>query len=69
MDGTIAAEARGHNGFGYDPVFEPDGGGGRTFAEMDAAEKDARSHRGRAFRALAQRLAARGGEDGAAGLP
>ena len=57
MDGTITASARGANGFGYDPVFEPDGGAGRTFAEMDAAEKDAMSHRGRAFRALAQRLA------------
>jgi XTP/dITP diphosphohydrolase len=61
MDGTIAAEARGDNGFGYDPVFEPEGGGGRTFAEMRAGEKDAMSHRGRAFRALAQRLAARTG--------
>jgi XTP/dITP diphosphohydrolase len=57
MDGTIASEARGHNGFGYDPVFVPEGGAGRTFAEMDAAEKDAMSHRGRAFRGLAQRLA------------
>jgi XTP/dITP diphosphohydrolase len=64
MDGTIAAQARGDNGFGYDPVFEPDGGGGRTFAEMDAAEKDANSHRGRAFRALAQRLSARTGPNG-----
>jgi XTP/dITP diphosphohydrolase len=63
MDGTIAAAARGDDGFGYDPVFEPEGGGGRTFAEMDAAEKDAMSHRGRAFRALAQRLAARTGGD------
>ena len=61
MDGTIAAEARGDNGFGYDPVFEPEEGGGRTFAELDAAEKDAVSHRGRAFRGLAQRLAARTG--------
>jgi XTP/dITP diphosphohydrolase len=59
MHGTIAAEARGDNGFGYDPVFEPEGGGGRTFAEMDAAEKDAISHRARAFRALAQRLSTR----------
>ena len=67
MDGTIAAEARGENGFGYDPVFEPVGGGGRTFAEMDAAEKDAMSHRGRAFRALAQRLAARTGGGATAG--
>ena len=41
------------NGFGYDPVFVPDGGDGRTFAEMGPEEKDAVSHRGRAFRALA----------------
>jgi XTP/dITP diphosphohydrolase len=66
MDGTIATEARGDNGFGYDPVFEPEGRGGRTFAEMDAAEKDAVSHRGRAFRALAQRLAAKAREDATA---
>ena len=57
VEGTIAAAPRGQNGFGYDPVFEPDAGGGRTFAEMSAAEKDAMSHRGRAFRALAQVLA------------
>ncbi len=57
MEGTIAAAPRGDNGFGYDPVFEPDVGGGRTFAEMSAAEKDALSHRGRAFRALARMLA------------
>jgi XTP/dITP diphosphohydrolase len=58
MEGTIAAAPRGDNGFGYDPVFEPDGGDGRTFAEMSAAEKDAMSHRGRAFRSLARTLAA-----------
>jgi XTP/dITP diphosphohydrolase len=57
MEGTIAAAPRGDNGFGYDPVFEPDVGGGRTFAEMTAAEKDAVSHRGRAFRSLARLLA------------
>ncbi|MGO8863944.1 MAG: RdgB/HAM1 family non-canonical purine NTP pyrophosphatase [Acidimicrobiales bacterium] len=57
MEGTIAGAARGEHGFGYDPVFEPAGGDGRTFAEMTAAEKDAVSHRGRAFRALAQLLA------------
>ena len=60
VEGTIAPSGRGENGFGYDPVFVPDpgqGGDGRTFAQMDAAEKDALSHRGRAFRALAQRLA------------
>jgi XTP/dITP diphosphohydrolase len=57
MEGTIASAPRGDNGFGYDPVFQPDTGGGRTFAEMSAAEKDAMSHRGRAFRALARLLA------------
>jgi len=59
LPGTIAAEARGGNGFGYDPVFVPDGGDGRTFAEMRPEEKDAVSHRGRAFRALADELARR----------
>ena len=59
LEGAIASAARGTNGFGYDPVFEPDDGGGRTFAEMNAAEKDAISHRGRAFRALAAQLAER----------
>jgi XTP/dITP diphosphohydrolase len=57
VEGTIAAAPRGDSGFGYDPVFEPDVGGGRTFAEMSASEKDALSHRGRAFRALARMLA------------
>jgi XTP/dITP diphosphohydrolase len=60
VEGTIAASARGEQGFGYDPVFVPDGGeggDGRTFAQMAPAEKDALSHRGRAFRALARRLA------------
>ena len=59
LPGTIAAEGRGTNGFGYDPVFVPDGGDGRTFAEMRPEEKDAVSHRGRAFRALAAELARR----------
>jgi XTP/dITP diphosphohydrolase len=59
VDGTIALQPRGSAGFGYDPVFEPDGGGGRTFAEMSPAEKHAISHRGRAFRALAATLAGR----------
>jgi XTP/dITP diphosphohydrolase len=56
VDGTIAATARGRAGFGYDPVFVPREGDGRTFAEMTAAEKHALSHRGRAFRALADAL-------------
>jgi len=56
--GTITSESRGNGGFGYDPIFAPDGFDGRTFAEMSSDEKHAVSHRGRAFRALADRLAA-----------
>lgn len=56
VDGVIVETARGDAGFGYDPLFAPDEGGGRTFAEMTAAEKHAISHRGRAFRALDQLL-------------
>jgi len=58
VEGRIADAARGDKGFGYDPVFVPDGGGGRTFAEMAPAAKHALSHRGRAFRRLATALAA-----------
>lgn len=47
--GQIALHERGTNGFGYDSVFVPDDGDGRTFAEMTAAEKDAVSHRSRAM--------------------
>lgn len=56
VDGTIVREPKGDGGFGYDPVFVPDEGDGRTFAQMTAAEKHALSHRGRAFRALADAL-------------
>jgi XTP/dITP diphosphohydrolase len=56
VEGTIATHARGAAGFGYDPVFIPVEGDGRTFAEMSADEKHQLSHRGRAFRALAARL-------------
>jgi XTP/dITP diphosphohydrolase len=49
--GTLTRVARGSNGFGYDPIFVPDGDQ-RTSAELDPAEKDAVSHRGRALRAL-----------------
>jgi len=56
VDGIIAPERRGSRGFGYDPVFMPADGNGRTFAEMDAGEKNVLSHRGRAFRALAALL-------------
>ncbi len=52
VDGTIASGRRGSGGFGYDPVFVPDEGDGRTFAEMSPEEKHELSHRGRAFRAL-----------------
>lgn len=55
-DGTIPAVERGERGFGYDPVFVPDDGDGRTFAEMTDDEKHALSHRGRAFRALLKKL-------------
>jgi XTP/dITP diphosphohydrolase len=58
-DGTIATTERGERGFGYDAVFVPDGGGGRTFAEMSEDEKHALSHRGRALNALLGVLAAR----------
>jgi len=57
VEGVITPEERGEAGFGYDPVFVPDGGDGRTFAQMDPAEKHDVSHRGRAFRALAVQLA------------
>jgi len=50
VDGTIADAPRGVGGFGYDPVFVPDEGDGRTFAEMTSDEKHAISHRGRAVR-------------------
>lgn len=56
VEGTIAAAPRGDRGFGYDPVFVPDGSGGLTFAEMDLADKDALSHRGRALQRLAAAL-------------
>ncbi|HET7489726.1 MAG TPA: RdgB/HAM1 family non-canonical purine NTP pyrophosphatase [Acidimicrobiales bacterium] len=56
VDGTIAVAPRGDGGFGYDPVFVPAGGDGRTFAELTTEEKNGVSHRGRAFRALAAAL-------------
>jgi XTP/dITP diphosphohydrolase len=57
VNGTITSTPVGDSGFGYDPVFAPDGYDGRTFAQMSPAEKHEVSHRGRAFRALAARLA------------
>jgi XTP/dITP diphosphohydrolase len=55
VEGRLVHAPRGHNGFGYDPIFTPIGET-RTTAEMSAEEKDAISHRGIAFRALAPRL-------------
>ncbi|WP_460437363.1 RdgB/HAM1 family non-canonical purine NTP pyrophosphatase [Amycolatopsis stemonae] len=49
--GSLVRERRGTNGFGYDPIFVPDGES-RTSAEMAPSEKDAQSHRGLALRAL-----------------
>ena len=57
LRGRLIREPRGTNGFGYDPIFVPDGEN-RTTAEMTADEKDAISHRGRAFRGLAETIAA-----------
>ena len=54
VEGVITSTARGEGGFGYDPVFVPLEGDGRTFAEMNDGEKNALSHRARAFRTLAQ---------------
>lgn len=51
MEGRIADAPRGEHGFGYDPLFVSEGAT-RTNGELSPAEKDARSHRGRAFRAL-----------------
>lgn len=56
VDGVITTAPRGDGGFGYDPVFRPDEGDGRTYAELSLEEKNALSHRGRAFRALAASL-------------
>jgi len=55
LAGTLATERHGTNGFGYDPIFIPFGES-RTTAEMTPDEKDRISHRGRAFRALADLL-------------
>ena len=50
-EGTLVAEPRGTGGFGYDPIFVPEGED-RTMAELSPAEKDRISHRGKAFGAL-----------------
>lgn len=55
VEGTILPEKRGANGFGYDPIFQPEGFD-RTFAEMTSEEKNALSHRGRALEKMMQFL-------------
>ena len=61
MRGVLLTAPRGEGGFGYDPLFLPDGSD-RTSAELSAEEKDAISHRGQAFRALAPTIIAALGE-------
>ena len=55
MTGRLVREPRGGNGFGYDPIFVPEGMD-VTSAELSSEDKDAISHRGKALRALAERL-------------
>lgn len=54
--GSLVASPHGAGGFGYDPIFQPEGHA-RTMAELSPAEKNAISHRGRAFRELAEEIA------------
>ncbi|HPG26037.1 MAG TPA: RdgB/HAM1 family non-canonical purine NTP pyrophosphatase [Myxococcota bacterium] len=61
--GEILESAHGEGGFGYDPVFRPEGHQ-RSMAELSREEKDALSHRGRAFEALRREVAALLGRDG-----
>jgi XTP/dITP diphosphohydrolase len=56
VEGEILASARGDGGFGYDPVFAPNGAGGRAFAEMSPGEKHRLSHRGLALGSLVAQL-------------
>lgn len=55
VEGTIAMQGRGEGGFGYDPIFIPDGEQ-RSFAEMEAPEKNSMSHRAKAMQAFLQYL-------------
>ncbi len=59
-EGRIGLAGRGSGGFGYDPLFLPDATPGRTMAELDAAGKDAVSHRGAALAGLPELLRAAG---------
>ena len=57
--GRISHRIRGSKGFGFDPIFIPDEGDGRTFGEMETWEKNRLSHRSRAFRKLGEWLSSR----------
>lgn len=63
VSGTILTENHGYQGFGYDPVFVPEGYD-KTFAEMSPEEKNSISHRGRATAALVQFLMGQGNKTG-----
>jgi XTP/dITP diphosphohydrolase len=65
VEGSIAFEPRGEHGFGYDPVFEVEGYGGATMAELPPHEKNRISHRGRALEAMRPILAGLIGQGGA----
>ncbi|TET28766.1 MAG: XTP/dITP diphosphatase [Candidatus Bathyarchaeum sp.] len=54
VEGKISLQERGTSGFGYDPIFEPTEGDGRTFAEMTSNEKNGYSHRAEALRKFAE---------------
>jgi XTP/dITP diphosphohydrolase len=54
VKGKISLQERGTSGFGYDPIFEPTKGDGRTFAEMTTAQKNEYSHRAEALRKFAE---------------
>ena len=56
VEGHIAMQSMGENGFGYDSIFGPDEADGRSFAQMSSESKHAVSHRGRALRALVEAL-------------
>ena len=53
-DGKLSLDERGTSGFGYDPIFIPSEGDGRTFAEMTTDEKNGYSHRAKALRKFAK---------------
>ena len=67
VEGTIISEPRGSEGFGYDPVFLPEGQS-ETFAEMNADRKNGISHRGQAVEALMRFLREKGNKTGDSGL-